>query len=535
MYNCIQKIKNALRRGIILENTKKKPGLLDRWMNVIEKLGNKLPDPITLFIILIGIVMGLSFIFAWMGVTATHPGNGDVLEVRNLLSADGFRMILRDAVVNFSSFAPLGMVLVAVIGSSVAEKSGLLVALMKKMLKGVKPSIVTFAIIFIAINANVAGDAGFIIMPALAAIVYLGMGRHPLLGMFVAFGGVAAGFSANMLLGMSDALAYTYTEEAAKLIDPSYMQSPAINYYFLIVSCILLSVAGTLLVEKFLIKRFPVTEKQVAIWKNTDNNETDELTAGERKGLRWAGIGTLIYIVVVALLCFVPIGGTPLMADEVTGSVMDSTAPFMKGIVVLVSLLLMIPGILYGFGTGRYKNDKDVYADVTDGFKDMAGYIFLCFFIAQFTNYFAWTNLGTVGAIKGAEGLKAMNFTGIPLLIGLIVVACIVNLFIGSASAKWAILAPVFIPMMMILGFDPAVTQVAYRIGDSITNPLSPLFSYLPIILGIARKYKKDTGVGTIIANMVPFSMTFAVVWIIQLVVWVLLRLPLGPGGNIFL
>ncbi|MEG1799085.1 MAG: AbgT family transporter, partial [Synergistaceae bacterium] len=200
-----------------------------------------------------------------------------------------------------------------------------------------------------------------------------------------------------------------------------------------------------------------------------------------------------------------------------------------------VTLMLFIPGAVYGFASGLYKNDKDLFASISDAFRDMAPYILLCFFCAQFTNYFAWSNLGAVVAIKGAGILTALHFSGIPLLIGIIFVSCIVNLFIGSASAKWAILAPVFVPMMMLMNLDPAVTQAAYRIGDSITNPISPLFSYFPLILGFARKYEKNIGIGTIIANMIPFSMAFTVVWIVQLIIWVLLDLPLGPGGAIFL
>lgn len=511
---------------------KKKVGILDRWMNAIERIGNKLPDPTTLFIILALLVVVMSAICSAFGLKAVHPGTGETLEVVNLLSKDGFRQMWSKAVSNFSGFAPLGMVLVAVIGSSAAEKSGFLVALMQKTMAGVKPAMVTFAIIFIGINANLAGDAGFIIMPSLAAIIYLGIGRHPLLGMFIAFAGVAAGFCANIALGLSDALAYGFTEPAARMIDPNYVASPAINWYFLIVSCFLLAIAGTVLVEKVLLPRFTVTSDQLAKWN--DNKEREQLSPIQLKGLKWAGIATLIYAVIIILMC---VGNDPLLGDPnvETGKIMSSSSPFMSGIIVTVSLFLLVPGATYGFVCGKYKNDRDLFHDITEGFKDMGGYIFMCFFIAQFTSYFAWSNLGSVIAIKGAEGLKALNFTGIPLLIGLIFVSCLVNLFIGSASAKWAILAPVYIPMMMMMGYDPAVTQIAYRIGDSITNPLSPLFTYLPIILGFARKYDKETGVGTIIANMIPFSITFAVVWIIQLIIWVVLNLPLGPGGGIYL
>lgn len=514
-----------------MEKTKKKGSLFNRAMNAVERVGNKLPEPTILFIILAGIVLIASAICGAFGVKATHPGTGEELAIVNLLSKNGLQMFWSNAVTNFSGFAPLGMVLVTVIGSAVAEKSGMLIALMQRIMSGAKPAVVTFLIIFVGINANLAGDAGFIIMPALAAVIYLGIKRHPLLGLFTAFASVAAGFCANIALGMSDALAYGFTEPAAQMIDPAYQQSPAINWYFLIVSCVILSLAGTLLVEKMLVPRFPVSDEKLAEW-NRNQEQSATLSVEQRKGLRYAGIAELILIAVLVLMC---VGDNPILGDPETGSIMASSSPFMRGIIITVTLLLLVPGAVYGFVSKKYKKSADLFGDMTEGFREMAGYILLCFFIAQFTSFFSWSNLGTVIAIKGAEGLSAMNFTGIPLLLGLILVSCLINLFIGSASAKWAILAPIFVPMMMLMGFDPAVTQVAYRIGDSITNPLSPLFSYLPIILGFARKYDTKVGVGTVISNMIPFSLTFAVVWIIQLILWVLLNLPLGPGGGIYL
>ena len=446
----------------------------------------------------------------------------------NLFSKEGVRMMWSNAVINFSSFAPFGMVMVCVIGAGAAEKSGFLATLMRKMLKGAHPALVTMIIIFIGINGNVAGDAAFVVMPPLAAAIFLGIGRSPLLGMFVAFASVAAGFCANLLLGMSDALAYGFTEAAARLIDPAYTASPAINYYFLVVSCILLTAAGTVLTEKVMVPRFADSDLE----KYKGEAESTDITPAQNRGLKYAGIAFLIYAAVFALMC---VGPDPIMADPATKSLMSGKAPFMSGIILSVTLMLLIPGAVYGFASGKYKNDKDLFASISDAFRDMAPYILLCFFCAQFTNYFAWSNLGAIVAIKGAGVLSAMHFSGVPLLIGLIFVSCIVNLFIGSASAKWAILAPVFVPMMMLMNLDPAVTQIAYRIGDSITNPISPLFSYFPLILGFARRYEKNIGIGTIIANMIPFSMTFSVVWILQLIVWVVLNLPLGPGGPIFL
>lgn len=514
------------------EKTTAKKTMLDRILDSIERAGNKLPDPITLFLGLSIIVVLISALCSALGVSAVNPADGATIEVFNLLSADGLRYLWSNVITNFSGFAPLGMVLVAVIGSSVAEKSGFLVALMQRFLGKSKGWIVSMVVIFLGINLNIAGDAGFIVLPPLAAILYMSIGRSPLLGLYVAFASVAAGFCGNIMLGLSDALAYGFTEAAAQLIDPNYAESMAINWYFLLVSCLMLTIVGTILTEKVLVHRFPMTPEKLKEYDFDEN--ANDLSHKEKKALGVAGAAFLIFVIVLVLMSVPLVGGRALLADE-AGSITAGGAPFTKGIVFTVTLGLFVPGLAYGIATGKYKNDKDVWADISQGFSEMGNYVFMCFFISIFTNFFSVSKLGTVLAIAGADGLKNIGFTGIPLMIGLLLVACFVNLFIGSASAKWAILAPVFVPMMMLMGYDPAITQVVYRIGDSITNPLSPLFTYMPVILGFARKYDKKVGLGTIIANMLPFSVSFAIAWIIQVIIWVTLNLPLGPGGNIYL
>ena len=257
-------------------------------------------------------------------------------------------------------------------------------------------------------------------------------------------------------------------------------------------------------------------------------NETIEITPEQKKGLRAAGIAIVIVVVVVVLMC---VGENPILGDPETGSIFSASSPFMTGIITLAVIVLFVPSAVYGFVSKKLKNENDLYGCIIDAFRDMCPYILLCFFCSQFTSYFTWSNLGQIVAIKGSEFLSSIHMGGLPLLLCIILLSCIINMFIGSASAKWAILAPIFIPMLMLMGFDPAATQIAYRIGDAITNPLSPLFSYFPLILGFARRYKKDTGFGTIVANMLPFSAAFTITWVIQLIFWYLLDLPLGPGG----
>ena len=425
-----------------------------------------------MFLGLAVIVIVLSAVFSMLGVTAVNPSDGSTVQVFNLLSVAGIKYLWTNVITNFSGFAPLGMVLVAVVGSSLAEKSGFLVAVMEKFLGGAKGWIVTCVVVFLGINLNVAGDAGNIVLPPLAAVLFMSVGRHPLLGLYTAFASVSAGFCANMILGLSDALAYGFTEPAAQMIDPTYSESIAINWYLLLIAVLLLSL--------------PI------------------------------------------------FGPTAILADE-NGSITASASPFSKGIVFTVTLFLFVPGLFYGIGTGKYKKDKDVWADISQGFAEMGSYVFMCFFISIFTNFFSVSKIGTIIAIKGAEFLSNVGLTGMLLVLGIIVLTCLINLLIGSTSVKWAILAPIFVPMLMLLGYNPAFIQVVYRIGDSLTNPLTPLNAYLPIALSFARKYDKNVGIGTLIANMIPFSVSFAVIWIIQLAIWYFLNLPLGPGGVIFL
>ena len=515
-----------------MSEAREKKGLLDRLLDAIERAGNKLPDPITMFLWLGVIVVLCSALCSVLEVSAVNPANGKTITVFNLFSVAGIQYFWSNVIANFSGFAPLTMVLVAVIGSAVAEKSGFLVAFMERFLGKAKGWIVTMMVIFLGINLNLAGDAGFIILPPLAAVLYMSIGRSPMLGLYVAFASVAGGFCANMLLGMSDALAYGFTEAAAKIINPEYAESIAINWYFLTVSCVALTLAGTFLVEKVLLHRFPVNKEELAKYDFDENASL--VTPEQKKALRAAGKGFLVFLAVMLLLSLPIFGGKAILAGE-ADSIAAGASPFSKGIIFTVALGLFVPGLCYGVSLGKYKNDKDVWADISQGFAEMGNYVFMCFFISIFTNFFAVSNLGTILAIKGASFLKNIGFTGVPLMVGLIILSCIVNIFIGSASAKWAILAPVFVPMMMLLGYDPAITQVVYQIGDSITNPLSPLFTYMPVLLGYARRYQKDTGLGTVIANMLPYSVTFAVIWILQVIVWVALDLPLGPGGSIYL
>jgi aminobenzoyl-glutamate transport protein len=427
---------------------------------------------------------------------------------------------------NFQGYPPLGLVLVVMLGAGVAEKSGLIASAMRHSISKIPSKYVSAAVILIGVLANAFGDAGFIVLPPLAALVFLLIGRHPLVGMFAAYAGVAGGFAANVMINMGDVLAASFTIPAAQVINPAYQGTPAMNLYFIATSVVILVIAGTWVTEKIISPRF----KTYIPDEELDLRMT-EISDKEVKGLKYAGISVLIMIIGVVLLS---IGTNSFMADPETGSILAFQAPFMQGIVPLITLMFFLPGLIFGKITGVIKNDKDVAVMMGNAMKDMGPYIVLAFVASQFLAYFNWSNLGIIMSVKGADALKSAGFTGIGLIVGFVVFSSIINIFVGSASAKWAIMAPIFVPMFMLLGLDPALSQMAYRIGDSITNPLSPLFPYFPILLGFARRYDKNAGMGTMISNMLPYSMVFGVLWILLLIVFIVFNLPLGPGGGIY-
>ncbi|MDR1831375.1 MAG: AbgT family transporter [Fusobacteriaceae bacterium] len=504
-----------------------KKSVLDRFLSAVERVGNKLPDSNLLFILLALAVAVISAICAAANVSAIHPATGAEIKAWSILTKEGIRWAIKATLVNFTGFAPLGVVMVALVGTGIAEKSNFLTVFMSKILGSAPPKLVTAAIIFVSINGNMAGDSAFVFMPPLAAVVFLGLGRSPMLGMYIAFGSVAAGFCANLFINGLDFLIAPLTAQAAKFIDPAYETTAANNWYYLIVSCILLTIVGTLVAEYFLAPRF----EGVDISKYNFDKSMLNLTPQQQKGLKWAIISLVLAILLIVVLC---IGKEALLRDE-NGSLISLGSTLMAGLLVVTTFLFFVPSAVYGFVSGQYKSHRDLFNSMTEAFKDMAPYVMLCIFCGQFTAYFNKSNLGAILAIKSAELLQPVKQYPIPLLVGIVIISCIVNLFIGSSSAKWTILAPVFVPMMMILGYDPSLTQIAYRMGDSITNPLSVLFPYFPILLGIARRYEKETGVGSIVANMIPISFCFGVTWIVLLIIWVVFKLPLGPGGQLFL
>jgi len=495
-------------------------------LDFIEFVGNKLPHPATLFLLLAVLVMVVSWIASQFGVQANHPVDDRLITVNNLISGDGFRWIYTNILDNFLRFPPLGYVLVVMIGIGVAEGSGLMTVLIRSLVLSSPPRLVTTAILTAGIVSTLAIEAGYVVLIPLSAMIFHALGRHPMAGLAAAFCGVSGGFSATFFISSIDTILAGISESAAQMIIPELMLTPAVNFYFMFVSSFVVIAVGVFVTERIVEPRLgPYTG-------NAERLPINQLTPVEKKGLRWAGYGLLGLMALLALTV-VPEWG--IFRNPETGDILDS--PFFGGIIFGILLMFLIPGLLYGMVVGTIKNDKHVVKHMTQTMSGMAGYIVLVFFAAQFVYFFNYSNLGIIFAINGAYALQSVGFTGIALIVSFVALSGFTNLFMGSASAKWAIMAPVFVPMFMLLdpAYHPALTQAAFRVGDSVTNLITPMMSYFALIVTFAQKYDEKYGIGTIISTMLPYSILLFIAWTSLLMVWMWLGLPLGPGGPIFM
>jgi len=505
--------------------------VLARALDGIERVGNRLPDPVTLFALFAGMVLVVSWVTAGLGVAAVHPGTGATVESVNLLSGAGLRRILTEAVRNFANFPPLGLVIVVIIGIGVTERSGLVTVALKRLVSAVPPSLLTATLVFGGVMSSLAVDAGYVVLIPLGAMVFAAVGRHPLAGLAAAFAGVSGGFSANLLITSLDPLLSGISTTAAQLVDPAYEVLATANYYFMVASVFLITGLGTLVTAR-------IVEPRLGVWRPEDASEPIDVSLGEvtpveRRGLRAAGLTFVLFLVLVAILV-VPENGLLRNPEAAGRPLMEQIRPFLDSIVSLLMILFLVCGIVYGVIVGTIKSDRDVARMSAEGVAVLGSYIVLAFAAAQFIAWFNWSNLGLILAIKGADGLKALQFTGVPLLLSFILVAAAINLFIGSASAKWAVMAPVFVPMLMLLGYSPETVQAAYRVGDSSTNIITPLMQYFPVIIAFAMKYDRKAGIGTLISSMLPYSVAFLIGWGLMFAIWMLAGLPFGPGAPLY-
>ncbi len=492
-----------------------------RW---VEQMGNKLPHPFWLFAWICIIIVISSAITGYFNVQATDPATGEDVFAISLVSGEGLRNFVESMVTNFAHFAPFGLVLVMLMGVSVAERSGLLAVILRSIAFSVPKKVVLPVIFIIGACGNIGSDAGIVIVPPIAALIFSQMGLHPVAGLVAGYAGATAGFTANFLIAGTDVLLAGISTEVAQ-----QEVSATANWYFMIVSTIMLGFAGAFIVRKFTIPRCKAFTGAGYI-ENDSQDQSHIIKPEEKKGMKRAGIVLLIYAIIIIALVAPP--GAPLRDPE-TGGIVPS--PFLRGLVPILFLLFALPGYVYGKAVGTIKNSNDALKFMQEGMKELSGYIVLMLIIAQFIYLFGESNLDRILAISGAEFLQQTGLTG-PLLFTLfMILVAVLNIFMGSGSAKWAVFAPIFVPMLAQLNFSPAFVQLMYRIGDSITNAITPLYPYFPLLLGWVAKYDKRIGIGTVISLLIPYAIILFLMWIVLLFIWYGLNLPIGVGESIYL
>lgn len=501
--------------SIEAQDSGQSPGGFLQW---VERVGNKIPNPFLLFVYLIAILMVASAVISWLNITAVNPSNGEVIHVKNLLSVEGIQWILPNVIKNFSGFTPLGSILALVIGAGLAERVGLLQSLMYKMASKVNARYASYMVIFIAFFSHISSDAALVVMPPLGALIFLAVGRHPVAGLLAAIAGVGCGFTANLLIVTTDVLLSGLSTEAAKAINPAVQVSVIDNWYFMAASVILLTIVGAILTDKFVEPRLPV-------YRGERNEEMKKLTPEQNRGLMASGIAALVFIGLVALLVIPE--AAPLRNPK-TGGIIPS--PFIQGIVPLIILFFFVISVPYGMVTKQIRSASDVPDLLVDPMKSMAGFVVMVFPLSQFVAFFNWSNMGKFMAIGLTDVLENLGMTGIPAFLGLIFLSALLCMFIASGSAIWSILAPIFVPMFMLLGFHPAFAQIVFRVADSSVIPLAPMSPFVPLFLGFLQRYNKEAKLGTYYSLVLPYPIVFFVVWLLMLVGWYLLGLPIGPG-----
>ncbi|MEB8174326.1 AbgT family transporter [Staphylococcus equorum] len=507
----------------MISNTKGKPTLINRFLNIVEKVGNRLPDPSILFFLMcVGLTI-LTWVVSLFQISVKHPGTGDTIAIKSILSKDGLSMILNDAIKNFSEFPALGLVLAVMLGIGVAEKTGYFDKLMIQVVHKAPKNFIVPVIIIIGIIGNAAGDAAPIVLPPLAAMVFIKLGYHPIAGLAMAYASALGGFSANVMIGMSDALLYAFTKPATSIVSDSVHVNVAMNWYFIAASVLVLLPSVYWVTMRFVIPRLGKYDDSNSAIQADDSNS--KLTPQENRAVFWANIS---FFVLIVLLIILAIPQHSFLRNANTGSLLND-APIINGVGLIILVLFLVPGLVYGIMVKEFKNSKDLGKMLADSMSSMGSFIVIVFFAAQLLAFLEWSNLGIIVAVKGASILQGQN--GVVLILGIILLSALINLLIGSASAKWGILAPIFIPMLIIVGFHPALTQMLYRIGDSISNPITPMMPYLPLLLSYAQKYDNDMKLGSLLSSLMPYTIILSIVWPLFMIAWYLLGWPLGPGS----
>ncbi len=505
--------------------------LFDKFLNFIEKAGNKLPDPAMLFFILMAIVWVFSAILSPIDFGEVHPRTGEALNVQNMLTGDNLASFLANMIETFVLFAPLGIVLVAMLGVGVAEHSGWIDAGLKKLLGFTPKSLLTPMLILIAIVSHTAADAGYVLVIPLGGVIFYAAGRHPLAGIAAAFAGVSGGFSANFIPSAIDPLLMSFTLEAARILDPDIALNPLNNYYFTAISSILIVSVGWYITDKIVEPRLEGTEVD---GDEDEMPQMEEVTDKESRAF-WLGFTAMILGLAGLFIWAWPEGSSlrdPEWDNPEVSSLFSFNAPLMQAIVPLIFILLLIPGVVYGYASGKYNSSKDMINNMSKSMESMGYYVVMAFFCALFIDAFAKSNIGLLIALKGANFLQSLALPGQITIVGIVFLSAFVNILVGSASAKWALIAPIFVPMLMQLGISPDLTQAAYRVGDSVSNIITPLLPYFPLVVVFSKRYVKSTGIGTLISMMLPYAIIFLIVWTIFLLAYWAIGIPLSFEAN---
>lgn len=496
-------------------------GWLDPFLNLIEWAGNRLPDPAVLFLVALIVTWVLSALLAPVEFSDLNPRTGEPIRVLNQLEGTALVRFLTDMVRTFTSFPPLGVVLVALLGVGVAEHTGFIAALLKGLLRITPRALLTPMVLLVAIISHSAGDTGYVLVIPLGGIIFATAGRHPLAGIVAAFAGVSGGFSANFLPSGLDPLLQGFTQAGAQLVDVDRQVNPLCNLYFTATSCLVIIGLGWFITDRLIeprLRRTPIDGDPA------DMPRMEPMTPAERRGML-AGLAALGVCLLLLTAACVP-ERSPFRSKQ--GGLASHGAPLMEAIVPLIFLFFLVPAVVHGYVAGTVKSHRDVVKGMSKSMSTMGYYLVMAFFAALFTYAFRESNLGALLAIKGAKLLAAMQMPAFVTLIGIILLTTMVNLLIGSASAKWALLAPIFVPMLMQLGLSPELTQAAYRVGDSSTNIVTPLMPYFPLIVVYCQRYCKGTGIGNLVSYMLPYSLAFLVCWTLLLILYWQLGLPLG-------
>ena len=506
-------------------------------LNWIERSGNKLPDPVFIFVWCIFTVIIISVIASFFGYSAFHPtlldetGNKMIIHAESLLSASNIQRLLVDMPSTFTDFHPLGYVLVVMLGAGVAERSGLFATAMSASMSKAPKFLLTPAVALIGMIGNLAADAAYVVLIPLAGVVFAAANRHPIAGIAAAFAGVSGGFSANLIPGQLEPLLFGITEAAAESLDPSWNANMVGNWYFISgMTLVFLPVIWFVtdrIIEPRLNMHMPSDGKSqtAGIVKSPES----ELTQNEIRGLRYSGLALLGVVFLWILLCVLP--GTPLINESEQG--ISRFNPLLQSLVAGFFILFLAVGWAYGHGAGSIKDHRDVVKMMSESMSDLAYYLVLAFTAAHFVAMFNWSNLGLIFAVNGASFLETSNLPDSILLSLIILFGAIINLFIGSASAKWALLAPVLVPMLMLLGISPEMSTAAYRVGDGATNIITPLMPYFPLILIFCQRWQKEFGIGSLAATMLPFSIALLLSGLVMTALWVIFSLPLGPNAPV--